>query len=192
MIMRGFGIIPKIKLRYLLFLLGSFMVWGCSGSKEVSNTEVHDYTLREFLGAYEPTFNPSDYDPDITVLKQREEDRHNALVASAVVSTALPETIPGFRVQVLFTQEIDEANRTRDSLSSLLPDDWIYIVYDVPYYKVRVGNFADRPSANQILKKLTGLGYTDAWIVPDNVIKNPPTRFPDIDIEPERPFDQRR
>jgi len=168
------------------------MVWGCSGSKEVSHTEVYDYTLREFLAAYEPTFNPSDYDPAVTVLKQREEDRHNALVASAVVSTALPETIPGFRVQVLFTQEIDEANRTRDSLSGLLRDDWIYIVYDVPYYKVRVGNFADRPSANQILKKLTGLGYTDAWIVPDNVIKNPPTRFPDIDIEPERPFDQRR
>ena len=190
--MRGFGIIPKIKLRYLLVLFGSFMVLGCSGSKEVSNTEVHDYTLREFLATYEPTFNPSDYDPDVTILKQREEDRHNALLASAVVSTAMPETIPGFRVQVLFTQEIDEANRTRDSLSSLLPDDWIYIVYDVPYYKVRVGNFADRPSANQILKKLTGLGYTDAWIVPDNVIKNPPARFPDIDIEPEPPFDQRR
>ncbi|HMD13182.1 MAG TPA: SPOR domain-containing protein [Bacteroidota bacterium] len=190
--MHGFGIIPKIKLRYLFFLFGVFIAWGCSGSKETSGKETSGHTMREFLAEYEPTFNPSDYDPDITVLKQREEDRHNALVASAVVSTALPETIPGFRVQVLFTQEIDEANRTRDSLSSVLPDDWIYIVYDVPYYKVRVGNFADRPSANQILKKLTTLGYTDAWIVPDNVIKNPPARFPDIDIEPERPFDQRR
>jgi hypothetical protein len=190
--MHGFGIIPKINLSYLLFLLASLTMWGCSGSRESSDKAVHENTLQEFLGAYEPTFKPSDYDPDLTTLKQREQERHDAIFASTVVSTALPETIPGFRVQVLFTQEIDEATRVHDSLATSLPDDWTYIVYDVPYYKVRVGNFPDRPSANQVLKKLTGLGYTDAWIVPDNVIKNPPGRIPDTFIEPAHPFDQQR
>src|SRR5208283_5414076 len=121
--MHGFGIIPKINLRFLLLLIASTLVWGCSGSKESSDKEVHENTLQEFLAAYEPTFNPSDYDPDITILQQQEQERHDAIVASAVVSTALPETIPGFRVQVLFTQEIEEATRVRDSLSTLLPDD---------------------------------------------------------------------
>ena len=190
--MHGFGIIPKNKFYFLYLIFVSFIAWGCSGSRGSSDKEAHENTLQEFLAAYEPTFNPSDYDPDITILKQREQERHDAIAASAVVATALPETIPGFRVQVLFTQEIDEANLVRDTLSTVLPDDWTYIVYDVPYYKVRVGNFPDRPSANQVLKKLTGLGYTDAWIVPDNVIKTPPARIPDIFIEPERPFDHRQ
>ncbi|HUL43211.1 MAG TPA: SPOR domain-containing protein [Bacteroidota bacterium] len=164
---------------------------GCGSSAGPTRDPSSQHNLREFLAKYEPGFNPSDFDPDISTLEQQEAQRHNALTYAEVAAPAVPETIPGFRVQVLFTQEIDEASQVRDTLSTLLPNEWVYLVYDVPYYKVRVGNYADRTAAGPALKHLVALGYKDAWIVPDNIIKNPPPRFPEEFIPPENPFDKR-
>ena len=53
-----------------------------------------------------------------------------------------------------------------DSLfSETLP---IRIVYNAPYYKVRIGDFVDRQTAQQSLK-LIRKRFPDAWIVPDQV-----------------------
>ena len=52
------------------------------------------------------------------------------------------------------------------------------MIYDSPYYKVRVGDFLSRPETNQLLKALMERGYDEAWIVADRVLKNPPPRKP--------------
>jgi len=145
--------------------------------------------MREFFLKYEKTFNPSAYDPAPTLIKQEENAQHTALESAKIMITAVPETIPGFRIQVLFTQEIDQANHLRDSLDALLPQEWLYIVYDSPYYKVRVGNYEERNEANPLLKQLNTMGFRDAWIVPDNIIKNLPQKPPEVDIEPEKQLD---
>jgi len=190
--MPGFGKSRKGNLALLLIIFACGILAGCGSSGGASHDATSHQTLQEFLARYEPTFNPSDFDPDIITLEQQEEQRHNALTYAEVAAPVLPETIPGFRIQVMFTQEIDEASQIRDTLSTLLPNEWVYIVYEVPYYKVRVGNYSDRPAASPLLKRLQLLGYKDAWIVPDNIIKNPPPRFPEESITPENPFDKRR
>ena len=175
-----------------ILFLGALALWSCSGSKEVEPGAARTAPLPESLRQYEKSFNPADYDADIQLVKQEEKTQRSALEAASVVTTALPETIPGFRVQILLTQEIDQAVQVKDSVDALLPDEWAYIVYDSPYYKVRVGNCEDRALANPLLKKLGSLGFKDAWIVPDNVLKNLPPKPPELNIEPEKQIEHHR
>ena len=96
----------------------------------------------------------------------------------SLFTPAVPETLAGFRVQVLLTQEIDQATHMRDSLDLLFPDEWVYIVYETPLYKVRVGNYLERPMANKMSRDLIERGFKDSWVVQDLVIKNTPRKPP--------------
>ncbi len=173
----------------ILFLL---IAAGCGGADNIYQTERKRSSIEEFLGQYESTFDPARYAPRIDSIRRDVEQERATLESASVVSIAAPETIPGFRVQALFTGDIDQANHTKDTLTTLLPDDWVYLVYEAPYYRVRVGNYTERTAANQMVKKLVSLGYSDAWVVRDNIIKNPPPKIPDTFIEPERPLDGHR
>ncbi len=171
--------------------LGVLLCLGCAGSPRF--VQMQEPAVSDFLARYERMFRPADFDPDIGPLLHEDLSlRHDTIGATALITLAVPETIPGFRLQVLLTQNIEEASGTRDTLNHLLPSEWVYTVYDAPYYKVRVGNFLDRASAGVLLKRLAGLGFKDAWTVPDNVIKNPPPKLPETFIVPEKPFDQKR
>ena len=165
---------------------------GCKSSGETERTGKAPQTARDSLAEYEKTFNPSDYDPNVSVVKDLDKKRQGELETRNVGVVAVPETIPGFRVQILLTADIDEANQTRDAVMKLLPEDWVYVVYDSPYYKVRVGDFPERGEADQMVKRMTNSGYKNSWVVPDNVIKNPPPRIPDIPIETVKPAENRR
>ncbi len=175
----------KIYFTALIVLI--LIVAGCSGGKETETASVpKTMSLKEFLAGSEKDFTPSDYDADVPVVEKEAQRQHDSIEAALIATTAVPETIPGFRIQVMFTQEIEQANAARDDLSLQTGDQWVYVVYDAPYYKVRVGNFADRAEAGVMLKNLVSMGYKDAWIVPDNIIKNPPPKPPETFIEPEK------
>lgn len=167
-----------------LIILFSLFV-GCKSPEATRKGIEPNRELNAFLQKYEKTFQPSDYNDEIAVILKEEKKEREIIEAARVFKIAPPETIPGFRTQVIFTSEIEEANRVRDSLLNLLNDEWTYIVYETPYYKVRVGNFIERAEANMLVKKLNSIGYKDAWVVPDRIIKNPPHRIPDTYIQPE-------
>lgn len=190
--MPGFQISRKSnKLLIFTILLGMFICSaGCSGADQSGGKDQKQ--VRSFLMKYEKTFNPSMYDADLSYLKRVEEDHHTVLETRSVFTTSVPETVAGYRAQVLFTNSIELANNTRDTIESLLPHEWCYIVYDAPYYKVRVGDFTDRNYALQMVHQLNALGYKDAWVVPDNVEINIPPKPPNIDIEAEQPLDTHR
>ncbi|HTK82017.1 MAG TPA: SPOR domain-containing protein [Bacteroidota bacterium] len=176
-----------------LFIVAALViVWGCGSAEQPRKTTPEHSSPKEFLAKYEKAFRPSDYKLDIKVIKAAEAEQFNALHPAQVYAVAAAETIPGFRIQVLLTQEIDEANTTLTTLEQQLPDEFAYMAYDAPTYKIRVGNFQERTSANPVLKKLVDLGYKEAWIVPDMILKNPPQKLPDAFIEPKRLIENHR
>jgi hypothetical protein len=124
---------------YRLFLivvsLAAIALSACSGSREAEGNAERRAPSDNLLQRTEKTFNPSEYDADLQLVKQEEKSQHSVLESAHVVTTALPETIPGFRVQVILTQEIDQAVQVKDSLEILLPDEWAYLVFDSPYYR---------------------------------------------------------
>ena len=151
----------------------SMMLSGCGGSKTTTETKGPQ---TETLAQAEARFSPSDYtrDPRLVI----EADTRGALekTTDIVAPKIALDTTRGYRVQVMFTAEIEQAGSLRDSLNSAFPGQWVYIVYDAPYYKVRIGNFAEHSDATEVLRSVVRQGYQDAWVVPDNVILHLPPR----------------
>ncbi|MCS7230288.1 MAG: SPOR domain-containing protein [Candidatus Kryptonium sp.] len=116
------------------------------------------------LSYYEKQFNPSVYDIREIVFPHR------------LFSNMGEETISGFRVQILVTNQLDSANAVRNLVQSLLSSSIfqsqkVYIIYEPPNYKVRVGDFERLQDASLLRKFLIENGFKYAWIVNDRIRK---------------------
>ncbi|HEX2896590.1 MAG TPA: SPOR domain-containing protein [candidate division Zixibacteria bacterium] len=68
------------------------------------------------------------------------------------------------RIQLHSTELFGEAKKERIIAEEIF-DQPVYLDYEVPYYKVRVGSFSDRKDAENYLSKAKTAGYQNAWIV---------------------------
>jgi hypothetical protein len=73
----------------------------------------------------------------------------------------------GYRIQVYATTNYKEAERKKEDLLSTL-EEKVYVVYEFPYYKIRVGNFAEENDTRSLKRQLTELGH-EAWVVKTKV-----------------------
>tara|TARA_Y100001934_G_C12030783_1_gene621282 strand:+ start:328 stop:762 length:435 start_codon:yes stop_codon:yes gene_type:complete len=70
----------------------------------------------------------------------------------------------GYRVQILATRYFEYADSLAISISSKINDS-VYVEFETPNYKVRVGDFIYRNSAELLQKELLKMGYKTAWIL---------------------------
>lgn len=82
---------------------------------------------------------------------------------------------PGWRVQILATT-MDKQARDAQREAVVKFSEGVYIIYDPPMYKLRVGNCETREEAQELRKFAVALGYRDAWIVRDKIIAKVPIR----------------
>ena len=73
--------------------------------------------------------------------------------------------VKGYRVQIVISQNVNELEVIQDKLMQSV-DKKIYIIFELPNYKLRVGNFLNRKEAESFQKKIVRLGYRTAWVVP--------------------------
>jgi hypothetical protein len=161
----------------LLFIVCGSLLISCAASKDSKKSNDAAEFTKE-LRKYEATFQPSDYNPDVTrILKEEKESTSLQGDVPVEQATEQPaELLPGFRVQIFSSTSIDEANSKLAEVQGILPLEWFYLVYDPPAYKIRGGNFLTRFEAEKFAKQLSDRGYRDAWVVPEKVFKNPPPR----------------
>ena len=88
--------------------------------------------------------------------------------SSSFSAVLLKDTIQyiseGYRVQVLATRYFDFADSLAISISNKITDS-VYVEFETPNYKVRVGDFINRDSAELLQKELLNMGYKSAWIL---------------------------
>jgi len=70
----------------------------------------------------------------------------------------------GYRVQVLATHSAQKADTLRALLEKQI-DDPVYVIFETPNYKVRVGDYPSRSQAEAQQARLVKLGYPNAWIL---------------------------
>mgnify|MGYP001410547851 FL=1 len=75
------------------------------------------------------------------------------------------DLVKGYRVQIIISQNENELQEIQESLMQSV-DQKIYIIFELPNYKLRVGNFLNRKEAENFQKKIVRLGYRTAWVVP--------------------------
>ena len=75
----------------------------------------------------------------------------------------------GFRIQI-FSSSTNLRAREIEKKASGQFSEGVYLIYDPPTYKVRVGNCLTKEEADIIRQKAVSLGYRDAWVVRDKII----------------------
>ena len=126
------------------------------------------------LKEYEATLNPSDFDQTVEVVQRTHESelQLQKQVEIPKDSTVLEETVSqGFRIQIFSSSNIDDVTDARLLAAEKMAPDSVYLLYDAPVYKVRVGDFISRYEANQKLPDIVEKGYRDAWVVPDRIVQ---------------------
>ncbi|MEA3310729.1 MAG: SPOR domain-containing protein [candidate division WOR-3 bacterium] len=77
-------------------------------------------------------------------------------------------TVPGYRVQIFASSTNEGANKVASEARFKFTER-VYVEYDAPYYKVRIGDYKNRSDAEILREKAKNLGYGDAWIVQTEV-----------------------
>lgn len=85
--------------------------------------------------------------------------------------------IPGFRIQVAAesgNQSRVRIQKNKYDFDAAFPQLKSYIIYDAPYYKLRVGDFRSRLDARRFMERISR-EYRNAFIVVDQI------NFPELD-----------
>lgn len=82
---------------------------------------------------------------------------------------SLVGTQDGFRVVVLTTDNIEEANLLKADDYFSKSSDEVYIDFEPPFYKVKVGDFYTQKSADDLKFKLNQLGYKEVKVIKDKI-----------------------
>lgn len=84
-----------------------------------------------------------------------------------------------FKVQIFTSKLYGEARRAVTVAEEIF-DRAVFLDYEVPYFKVRVGSFAQREDAENYLQRVKAAGYPNAWVVMVNVgVKEPAPLYPE-------------
>jgi hypothetical protein len=162
-----------------LISLLAFVFSACSAStdsrypkgsqKEVSQNE--EYT--------EDSFNIEPYKAKMDIPDHKEEPidkpldlwfEYSARTDVKSDQKAPADTVPGYRVQVISTDNLEEATNIRSEIYFKANEKNIYILFEPPFYIVRVGDYKNINDAKALSFKLNQLGFSGTKVVSDLII----------------------
>lgn len=79
----------------------------------------------------------------------------------------------GFRLLVINTNKRDEALAAKTKVYTYYPELKAYLIYQSPYFKVKVGNFKERKDAEEYQKKLQQYFPKGVFIMNDTIEVKP-------------------
>jgi hypothetical protein len=75
----------------------------------------------------------------------------------------------GYRVLVLTTDNLEEANSMKSEIYFKTDQKPVYISFEPPFYKIKAGDFLNSSDASEFGFKLNQMGYTESRIIRDTV-----------------------
>ncbi len=109
-------------------------------------------------------------------LKITQDERLDMLLLRYQKLKNIENSMPGYQVQIYFGSGRSSRESALDSKAKFLsnfPDYPAYILYETPYYKVRVGDFRTKREAADLFRKLKRK-FPEAYITPLGIINLPP------------------
>ncbi len=90
------------------------------------------------------------------------------LIERHIELNATVKRVTGWRIQLISNSDRDEVNRTKAQFLTTHPNAKTYLTYQQPYFKLRVGDFADKNEAYKYMKDIND-DFKGIFIVPDVV-----------------------
>ncbi|MEK7818370.1 MAG: SPOR domain-containing protein [Bacteroidota bacterium] len=128
--------------------------------------------LQISFGQINDSLRPSNYPTKIKWNKTEIKNDLNNLTTDTSKSSTIENNIKstrGFRIQIFASNEYEQVQLTKSQFENIY-NGAVYVIFDEPIYKIRVGNFQNKKEATVELEKIKYLGFANAWIVPDNII----------------------
>ncbi len=79
----------------------------------------------------------------------------------------------GYRVMVLSTNDKELAYRTKGTLLGNYPDSRVYMSYQAPFYKLKMGDFLKRSDAEDLRKEVARMFPRGVFVVSDVIQLKP-------------------
>lgn len=98
---------------------------------------------------------------DLLVQKQAE--------INEVTSRDARRTGKGYRLLVINTNKRDEAVAAKTKMYTYFPELKSYLIYQSPFYKLKVGNFKERKEAEEYLQRLKKYFPEGVYIMSDTI-----------------------
>jgi SPOR domain len=95
-------------------------------------------------------------------------NRLDSLIEKNIETNKAANGIQGYRVQIFFGSERKQAQDAKTKLLQLMPDEEVYLIYQQPYFKVRVGDYRTKLEAEAVYRKLIH-EFDKLFIVPDKI-----------------------
>ena len=92
---------------------------------------------------------------------------------NAAIKKANARTAKGYRLLVINTNKRDDAIAAKTKVYSNFPELKAYLVYQSPYFRLKVGNFKTREEAQQYQKTLGYYFPKGVFIIPDTIEVTP-------------------
>ena len=96
------------------------------------------------------------------------DDKLDTLINRNIEINKEANSIQGFRIQIFFGSERKNAHDARNKVLQLFPDADVYLIYQQPYFKVRVGDYRTKLEAHHMFKELLP-HFDKIFIVPDKI-----------------------
>lgn len=166
-----------------ILLIFVFFLCGCASTQSVPADSASS-GVQEDLSKYRPAYQKQDSatpkdNSGSTAAKQApvtpQNDVTKSLSARMDSIAAVNRTktrAQGYRIIVYSGNSSDEARQAKEKVYEILPYANIYMVYNQPTFRVKVGDCFDRLEANSLYIQLKK-DFTNALVVPDqiNIIK---------------------
>lgn len=170
-------------MKLLTTLLGLLILFvGCSASTGSRYETSKDTTTQtttaevETNNEIEEDFDITKYEPEIdikappiTTSKLPTDVWYEYSTVSADSSLKISGTTDGYRVQVISTDDIDKANSVRAEIYERTTRKEVYIMFEPPFYKVKVGDFTSKSEAENLRFRLNQIGFTESKVVQETV-----------------------
>jgi hypothetical protein len=92
----------------------------------------------------------------------------DSLVSKNIEINKSQQTIDGYRIQLFSGSERNNANALRTRFKTDYPDENVYLIYQQPYFKLRVGDYRNLIEAQEMYLQLQKT-YDQLLIVPDKI-----------------------
>lgn len=79
----------------------------------------------------------------------------------------------GYRLMIMNTNDRDLAYQTRGQLASRFPQHKLYMAYQAPYYKLKMGDFLEKSDAEDLKRSLSGMVKSGIFIISDVISLRP-------------------
>lgn len=92
----------------------------------------------------------------------------DSLVERNIEANKSANGIQGYRVQIFFGSERKAAQDAKTKFLQMMPDEEVYLIYQQPYFKVRVGDYRTKLEAEAVYRKVLP-DFEKVFIIPDKI-----------------------